>query len=283
MTTEAPGGEPPAHELPAESKPGATTPSPTEHGARSKSSVSAGSPIAWPDDASHDGTDAPIISSGSSDSSKLHNRPAARARSHTKDHASRRSDQRPPSPGVGENSRRYSPEPRQITGVIVRSIAVTPTTATLGPSFPARSPHSPARALGALADRGVSDARHPTNPIGAGAILLLAALPPFIPVGPTKASPTTRRPRLRSPAALSCGRALTSPGNRRILSFIRRPSYRHPIRFLAGSLVEDSRTSPPRQDELPSFVRHGKRRGSPPREGCFSRTPGGAEEAVHSA
>ncbi len=188
MATETPGGEPPAHEPPDESKPGVTIPAPIEFGARSKSSVSTGSSITPTGGASHDGPDASIISSGSSDSSKLHIRPAARARSHTKDHAARRSDQRPPSPGVGENSWRYSPEPRQITGVIDRSIAVTPTTASPGPSFPARSPHSPARALGALADRGVSDARHPTNPIGAGATLLLAALPPFIQVGPTNAS-----------------------------------------------------------------------------------------------
>lgn len=91
-------------------------------------------------------------SANSSDSAGDHRRPASRARSRRQAPRARRSDHGPPSPGAGENSWRYSPEPRQITGVIDRSIAVSPTTA-----LPSRA----SRPTLALSGSGVRCPRRP--------------------------------------------------------------------------------------------------------------------------
>lgn len=78
--------------------------------------------------------------------------PTLQTMSYSQSHAARRRDHGPPSPGAGENSWRYSPEPRQITGVIDPSIAVSPTTA-----LPSRA----SRPTMALSGSGVRCPRRP--------------------------------------------------------------------------------------------------------------------------
>lgn len=229
------------------------------HSAHSASKSSSNSP-AWTD---------------SSGSAGDHRRPASRARSRRQAPRARRRDHGPPSPGAGENSWRYSPEPRQITGVIDPSIAVSPTTAL---------PDRASRPTPALSGSGVRCPHRPrrlrrTPPTKPDTLSDLPAPTSCLGERPTR-SLKFAGPARRSNSSVSQTRStsldLARPGNfslplalRFVLPrpsqfpaidfvwlFIRRPSYRHPIRFRATSLVEDSRTSPPRQDHFPSFVRH---------------------------
>lgn len=84
-------------------------------------------PESSPHSASKSSSGAPFSVDSSSAGDQMP--PTLQTRSYSQSHAARRRDHGPPSPGAGENSWRYSPEPRQITGVIDRSIAVSPTTA----------------------------------------------------------------------------------------------------------------------------------------------------------
>lgn len=103
--------------------------------------------------------------------------PTLQTMSYSQSHAARRRDHGPPSPGAGENSWRYSPEPRQITGVIDPSIAVSPTTA-----LPSRA----SRPTLALSGAGVRCPRRPRR---------LRRTPPDHPLHQPVPSPTRRTNR----------------------------------------------------------------------------------------
>jgi hypothetical protein len=225
----------------------------------------------------------------SSDSAGDHRRPASRARSRRQAPRARSSDHGPPSPGAGENSWRYSPEPRQITGVIDPSIAVSPTTA-----LPSRA----SRPTLALSGSGVRCPRRPrrlrrTPPTQPGTSSDPSAPPSrfertahqFTQArstrGPLKLA---RLPNFSLPCAVRF--VLPCPSQFPAIGFVwllfRRPSYRHPIRFRATSLVEDSRTSPPRQGHFPPFVRHWAWPHPAPVRGVFlgPRRSGGWQDDV---
>lgn len=173
----------------------------------------------------------PSSFTASSDSAADHTPPAADTRSTSHDHAAPSSDHGPPSPGAGQNSWRYSPEPRQITGVIDRSIAVTPTTAlpdrasrpTLAPSGSGvRCPRRPRRLRRTPPHQPRTNQSGQTNPTKPTRHVPLT----FRPGELESERPTRSRrdcpPRLRSPdprTSLSRSppdsicRSLTGPGN----------------------------------------------------------------------
>ena len=130
------------------------------HSAHSTSKSSSGSPVSV--DSSSAGDQMP---------------PTLQTMSYSQSHPARRRDHGPPSPGAGENSWRYSPEPRQITGVIDPSIAVSPTTA-----LPSRA----SRPTLALSGSGVRCPRRPRR---------LRRTPPDHPLHQPVPSPTRRKNR----------------------------------------------------------------------------------------